>query len=55
MTVPEIQALGMTQNAKGWWMLPVRGQPSWAVFVQEGELEEATPTREQMYTLVRAQ
>jgi hypothetical protein len=23
MTVPEIQALGMTQDRKGWWMLPV--------------------------------
>ncbi len=39
MTLPEIQALAMTQDAKGWWSLPkpVAGQED------EAELEEAMP------------
>jgi hypothetical protein len=37
MTVAEIQALGMTQDNKGWWTLPKRKS-----VMQEEELEEAT-------------
>ena len=43
MTVAEIQALGMTQNAKGWWMLPASTQTPWVKTAQEEEFEEATP------------
>ncbi len=43
MTLAEIQALGMTPNAKGWWMLPASGKAPWAKTAQEKEREEATP------------
>jgi hypothetical protein len=29
LTVAEIQAQGMTQNAKGWWMLPAPTKAPW--------------------------
>lgn len=41
MTLPEIQALGMTQERKGWWTLPKRLASS--VHEEETELEEAMP------------
>jgi len=43
MTVAEIQALGMTQNAKGWWMLPASTQTPWGKIAQEQEFEGAIP------------
>jgi hypothetical protein len=42
MTLPEIQALGMTQNAKGWWMLPASTQAPWTQTTQP-EGAEALP------------
>jgi hypothetical protein len=40
MTLSEIQALGMTQDSKGWWMLPRRlASPA---HEEEAELEKAT-------------
>lgn len=40
LTLPEIQALGMTQDTKGWWTLP---KQTASAAQEEEELEEATP------------
>ncbi len=45
LTVAEIQAVGMTQNAKGWWMLPAPANAPWATTTPEEEFEEATPSK----------
>ncbi len=43
MTLTELLALGMTQNARGWWMLPAPAHAPWTKPAQEQEREEATP------------
>jgi hypothetical protein len=43
LTLPEIIDLGLTQNNKGWWMLPASPQTPWANTTQEEEFEEASP------------
>src|SRR5260370_34657255 len=45
LTVAEIQAVGMTQNAKGCWMLPAPANAPWATTTPEEEFEEATPSK----------
>lgn len=40
MTLPEIQAVGMTQDAKGWWALP---KQTASAAHEEDEVEEAMP------------
>src|SRR5258708_7921187 len=43
MTLPEIQVQGMTQNAKGWWMLPASTQAALTRTIHEEEAAEAIP------------
>ena len=45
MTLPEIIDLGMTQNDKGWWMLPASTQTPWVKTAHEQEGTEATRKR----------
>ena len=43
LTVTEISDLGMTQNDKGWWMLPASTKTPWIKTAQEDEAVEAIP------------